>query len=674
MAENKLDFIRERCRQLHELIEHHNYCYYVLDQPEISDAEYDLLLRELLDLEDKHPQLITPDSPTQRVGGQPLTSFNTIRHLEPMLSLGNAFSPAELREFDRRIKRLLPGEKVEYVAELKIDGLAVTVRYTDGRFSLGATRGNGEEGEEISQNLKTIKSLPLKLRGKAGKLAGLECRGEAFLSFKAFQALNQEREQAGEPLFANPRNAAAGSLRQLDPHITAKRPLSIFFYGLVEAEQLEITTHWEGLQFLRSSGLKTNPETRLCENIEAAIDFCTYWEKNKSNLDYPIDGVVVKVNSFEQQKIVGSTSKIPRWAIAFKFPAEQGRTKVNNVIVQVGRTGTITPLALLEPVRLAGTTVSRASLHNFDFVRDKDIRIGDTVIVRKAGEIIPEVIEVVSSLRTGAEREIEIPQNCPVCGEEAVQLPEEVAVKCTNLACPGKLKEGIIHFVSKQAMDIDGLGPAVVTQLLESGLIRDAADLYYLNKEELISLERFGEKSADNLIRSIKKSESNPLNRLLTALGIPLIGSKGAKTLTAYYSSLQELMKAEEEELTRIPELGPRMARSIVHFFKSEQNRRVIDKLVAAGVNTLAAQQSTLTKQGFFSGKRVVFTGSLTFLTRQEAKKAVEELGGNVVETVSKKTDYVVVGKQPGSKYEKAVILQIPLLTEDEFSQILTQA
>lgn len=673
MTGNTVDTARKRIEELGRLLEHHNYCYYVLDQPEIGDAAYDLLLRELVDLEKRYPQLVSPDSPTQRVGGQPLPFFNTVWHRMPMLSLGNAFSPGELREFDGRIRRLLPGEKIEYVTELKIDGLAVTVHYSNGRFSLGATRGNGEEGEDISQNLKTIKSLPLKLRGKAEDLAGLECRGEAFLSFEAFENLNRERKEMGEQLFANPRNAAAGSLRQLNPKVAARRPLDIFFYGLVGAEELGIKTHWEALSFLRSSGLKTNPEARLCGNIEEVISLCTDWEKRKNDLPYPIDGVVVKLNSFEQQKRIGSTSKVPRWAIAFKFPAEEGKTKLKSVIVQVGRSGTITPLALLEPVRLAGTTVARASLHNFDYIHSKDIRVGDTVIVRKAGEIIPEVVEVVISARTGDEKEIELPEFCPACGEEATQLPGEVAVKCTNLACPGKLKEEIIHFVSKGAMDIEGLGPAVVSQLLETGLINDAADLYYLKKEQLIGLERFGEKSADNLLKSLEKSKHKPLARLITALGIPLIGTKGARILAEHYPSLQGLMEAQEEELTRIPEIGPKMAWSIVHFFSSEENRRVITKLQEAGVNTLAEEKSPGNKQGIFAGKRLVFTGSLTRFTRQEAKEIVEGTGGSISESVSRKTDYVVVGKDPGSKYRKAVDLQIPVLTEEEFARLIEE-
>ncbi|HHV71503.1 MAG TPA: NAD-dependent DNA ligase LigA [Clostridia bacterium] len=672
MAENNFEAARKRSEELRDELNYHNYRYYVLDDPVISDREYDLMLRELIELETKYPQLITPDSPTQRVGGEPLPAFKTVRHTYPMLSLGNVFSDGELREFDRRIRRMLPGEKIEYVVELKIDGLAVTVQYREGQFVLGATRGNGIEGEDISLNLRTIKSLPLKLMGPAKDFSFLEARGEAFLSFAAFEKLNREREEQGEALFANPRNAAAGSLRQLDSKITAKRPLDIFFYGLVLPEGLGPKTHWEALKFLRDSGLKTNPEAKFCHDIEEVIETCRLWEKKRNELSYPIDGIVVKLNSFEQQQRMGSTSKVPRWAIAYKFPAEQARTRVKEIIVQVGRTGTITPLAKLEPVRLAGTTVSRASLHNFDFVRSKDIRVGDTVIIQKAGEIIPEVVEVVTSARSGEEKEFVVPDKCPVCGEKTAQVPGEVAVKCTNLACPGKLKEGIIHFASKEAMDIEGLGPAVVNQLLEAGLIKDAADLYYLQKEQLVKLERFGEKSAENLLNSLEKSKANPLNRLLVALGIPLIGSRGANILVEHYPSLEALMAATEEELTQIAEIGPKMAWSIVHFFQREENRRVIDKLVKAGVNT-RAEQKPAAEDSFFTGKRVVFTGSLKLFTRQEAKQIVESLGGKTSDSVSKKTDYVVVGEDAGSKYKKALELQIPILTEEDFARLIKE-
>ncbi|MBE3585718.1 MAG: NAD-dependent DNA ligase LigA [Thermoanaerobacter sp.] len=668
--DSALEKARRRVEELRREIEYHNYRYYVLDDPAISDERYDALMRELIKLESKYPSLVTPDSPSQRVGGEPREGFATVRHRIPMLSLANAFDQEELREFDRRVRSSLPGERVEYVVELKIDGLAVSLRYENGLLVAGATRGDGETGEDVTANLKTIRAVPLRLRQTVPLL---EVRGEVYMSKDAFRHLNEAREEAGEPLFANPRNAAAGSLRQLDPAVTASRQLSIFAYGLGEVEGVDVRTHAEVLSLLREMGFPVNPHYRLLPDIEAVIDYCSRWQEERFNLPYVIDGLVIKVNYLEQQARLGATMKSPRWAVAFKFPAEQARTRVQDIILRVGRTGVLTPTAILKPVRLAGTTVSRATLHNEDIIREKDIRIGDMVIVQKAGDIIPEVVAVIPEERTGDEKPFVMPHHCPECGAKVVRPPGEVATRCTNIACPARLREGLLHFVSRNAMDIAGLGPAVIGQLLAAGLVRDPADLYALRLEDLVPLERLGKKSAQNLLEAIEKSKSNPLYRLIFALGIRHVGERAARILARRFGSLDRLCRATREELLATPEIGPKIADSILTFFAQEQNRRVLEKLVAAGVNT---REEVVDEPGYkpLAGKVFVLTGTLEHFTRQEARELIERLGGRVSSSVSRKTDYVVVGEEPGSKYERALALGIPILREEDFRRMVEQA
>jgi DNA ligase (NAD+) len=661
----KIENIKKEIEDLRNIIRYHSNLYYNLDAPEISDAEYDRLMRRLIELEEKHPELITPDSPTQKVGGQPATEFKTVEHTIPMLSLANAFSPEDLRAFDKRVRSALKQNEVEYVAELKIDGLAVSLLYEKGILVRGATRGDGTVGEDITMNIRTIRSLPLRLFASPPLL---EVRGEAYLSKKEFVRINQERREAEENPFANPRNAAAGSLRQLNPKIAAERRLDIFFYGMAQVEGRELETHWEVLDYLQSLGLKVNPNRRICKNIEEIIAYCEEWREKRHELPYEIDGVVVKVNSLAEQEILGATVKVPRWAIAYKFPPEQAKTKIREIIVTVGRTGTLTPNAVLDPVYLAGTTVSRATLHNEEIIRQKDIRIGDTVIVQKAGDIIPEVVEVVKEERTGSEKEFQMPNTCPACGSEVVKTEGEVAVRCQNLTCPAIMREAILHFVSRPAMDIEGMGPALVDQLLEKGLIRDVADLYLLKEEQLATLERMGKKSASNAIRAIEKSKQNPLHRLLFALGIRFVGGRTAKLLAQHFGTMEKLQRATVEELLSVPEVGEKIAQSIVSFFNEEKNLELIDKLRRSGVNLKEGEKMRGTK---LSGLTFVLTGTLASMSREEAKNLIEELGGKVGTAVSKKTNYLVVGENAGSKLDKAQELGIPVLTEEEFKQMI---
>lgn len=673
---------RIRVEELRRQIRYHDYRYYVLDSPEIPDAAYDALVRELRHLEELYPQLITPDSPTQRVAGAPAEAFGTLEHSRPMLSLDNAFSPEELREFDRRVRSLLGGEKPQYVAEHKIDGLSVALHYRDGAFLQGATRGDGERGEDVTANLRTVRSIPLVLRPPGEQLAELEVRGEVYMPLEAFRRLNREREEKGETLFANPRNAAAGSVRQLDPRITAGRPLDTFVYEIrrwvpAEAGGRGVVrgpdTQWEALEMLARLGFKVNPHRRLCQDIDEVIDYCRYWQERRHDVGYEMDGAVIKVNSLEQQSRLGATSHHPRWATAYKFPAEQALSRVRDIIVQVGRTGVLTPTALLDPVRLAGATVSRATLHNEDIVREKDVRIGDTVIVQRAGDVIPEVVAVVKEKRTGEEREFQMPEHCPVCGAEVLRLPEEVAARCTGVACPAQLKEQLIHFASRDAMNIEGLGPAILTQLLEAGLVKDAADLYFLKYEDLVKLERLADKSARNLLAAIDATRGNPLHRLIYALGIRYVGEKVSRVLAERFGSLEALARAREEELTAIPEIGPKIARSVVAFFRQEQTRRLLEKLRLAGVKREEEPRAP-TPATPLSGKTVVFTGTLRSLGRKEAEELVASLGGRPAGSVSRNTDYVVVGTDPGSKYERARRLGVPILSEEEFLRLAGRA
>lgn len=661
-----LESARARAETLRRELETHNYRYYVLDDPVITDAHYDQLMRELEQIEAKFPALVTPYSPTQRVGGKPREGFATVRHLTPMLSLSNAFNAGELRDFDRRVRQAFSGAAVEYVVELKIDGLAVSLYYEDGIFVRGATRGDGETGEDISENLKTIRSVPLRLRRPVPRL---EVRGEVFMAKESFSLLNALREEAGEPLFANPRNAAAGTLRQLDPRVTASRRLDLFAYGIGHHEGLDLTEHAALLNLLKEAGFKVNPQYKIFHDLEKLLEYCAYWQTERFSLPYTIDGLVLKVNSWSQQEKLGATTKSPRWAIAYKFPPEQAVTRVKDIFVRVGRTGVLTPTAELVPVRLAGTTVSKATLHNEDNIKEKDIRVGDLVLVQKAGDIIPEIMTALPEKRTGTERVWSMPARCPACGSKVVRAGGEAAARCTGMACPERLWEGLIHFASRNAMDIAGLGPAVLAQLLAAGLIADPADLYTLRASALAPLERLGPKSIHNLLEAIEKSKRAPLARLIFALGIRHVGERVAKILAAHYGSLDRLMRATREELVQIPEIGAKIAASITDFFANEQNRMVLDKLVQAGVNTRSETAGGDSGRPL-QGKVFVLTGTLRDFSRQQAQALVESLGGKVTASVSRKTSYVVVGENPGAKYEQALALGITILNEHEFKKI----
>jgi len=664
------DEAEKRIKALREQINYHNKLYFEHDSPEISDSEYDGLMRELKRLEEEFPELVTPDSPTQRVGGRPLEAFDTVMHSVPMLSLANAFDEGELKEFHRRVTSAV-GEEVEYVVELKIDGLAVALTYENGVFTRGATRGDGIVGEDITQNLKTIKTIPLKLSDYNGQIPFIEVRGEVYIPKKEFERLNEEREKAGLSLFANPRNAAAGSLRQLDPRITASRPLNIFVYGAGRIDGIEVSTHLEMLELLKKMGFRVNPNVSVFRRIDDVISYCERWVEQRGRLPYDIDGIVIKVNSLEHQRLLGATSKSPRWAIAYKFPAEQKTTVIKDIIVRVGRTGVLTPTAVLEPVRIAGSTVTKATLHNEDYIRQKDIKIGDTVVVKKAGDVIPEVVEVVFNKREGSERDFVMPQKCPECGSDVVRFEGEAAAKCTGIACPAQLKRGIIHFASRDAMDIEGLGPAIVNQLVDRGLVKDAGDLYFLKVDDLIPLERMGEKSASNLINAIQRSKTNPLEKLIFALGIPFIGSRAASILAERFKALDNLMNSTYEELVQIPEMGPKMAQSVITFFKQEQTKNIIRKFKRAGLNLETAGRKKRDEGAALNGITFVLTGSLEKYTRKQAQDIIEKFGGRVSSSVSSKTDYVLAGKDPGSKLEKAKELGIKIIDEKEFERML---
>jgi len=655
----------ERIEELRRLLNQYNYEYYVLDRPSVTDAEYDRLMQELITLEEQYPEFKTKDSPSQRVGGQALDAFQKVEHRVPMLSLANAFNEGDLRDFDRRVRQEV-GE-VAYVCELKIDGLAVSVRYEDGFFIQGATRGDGVTGEDITENLKTIRSLPLKLN----QPVTLEARGEAYMPKRSFERLNEERAARGEEVFANPRNAAAGSLRQLDPKVAASRHLDMFVYALVNAEELGIHSHSEALDYLQQLGFKTNPERRRCATMEEVVEFVNSWQEKRPHLPYDIDGIVIKVDSFEQQKQLGATAKSPRWAIAYKFPAEEAITKLIGIELSVGRTGVVTPTAILEPVRIAGTVVQRASLHNEDLIRAKGIMIGDFVVVKKAGDIIPEVVSTLPERRTGSEQPFFMPTHCPECDSELVRLDGEVALRCLNPKCPAQIREGLIHFVSRQAMNIDGLGEKVVAQLFQAGLVHDVADLYALTKEQLLALERMGEKSATNLLQAIEASKQNSLERLLFGLGIRHVGAKAAKILAEQFETMERLQAATKEELTAIHEIGEKMADSIVTYFAKQEVKELLDELRSYGVNmTYKGQKaSAAMSTSLFAGKTIVLTGKLETLSRNEAKEKIEQLGGNVTNSVSKNTDLVIAGIDAGSKLAKAKQLGIEVWDETRFLQ-----
>ncbi|KFZ41490.1 MULTISPECIES: NAD-dependent DNA ligase LigA [unclassified Thermoactinomyces] len=661
----KLEEAKKRVLELHDEINEHNHRYYVLDDPAISDAEYDRLMRELMALEKKFPELKTPDSPTQRVGGEPLPYFEKVEHTTPMLSLGNAFDEQDLRDFDERVRKAAGRQNVRYVCELKIDGLAVSVKYEDGRFVLGSTRGDGITGEDITQNLKTIRSLPLRIN----EPLSIEVRGEAYMPRRAFERLNRERAENGEPLFANPRNAAAGSLRQLDPKLAARRTLDLFVYEIGQLEGHTVQTHTEGLQFLETLGFKVNPARQTVESVEEMLAFIEKWGKNRPDLPYEIDGIVIKVDELALRKQMGNTAKSPRWAIAYKFPAEEAVTRLLDITLNVGRTGVVTPTAVLEPVSLAGTTVQRASLHNEDLIREKDIRIHDYVVVKKAGDIIPEVVGVLTEKRTGGEKAFSMPEHCPECGSGLVRLEGEVALRCINPECPAQTREGIIHFVSRGAMNIEGLGEKVVTQLFNHGLVRSVADLYYLEKEDLLQLERMGEKSVQNLLEAIEKSKRNSLERLLFGLGIRFVGAKGAKILAQHFKHMDALMEAGMEELLALDEIGPKMADSVVTYMEKPEVRETINRLKEAGVNMEykgpGADGEKAVASSPLAGKTVVITGTLQKMSRKEATDLLESLGANVTGSVSKKTDLLVAGEKAGSKLDKAKKLDVTIWDEE---------
>ncbi|MEN6351545.1 MAG: NAD-dependent DNA ligase LigA [Syntrophomonas sp.] len=656
-----------RINELREEIRKHDYRYYVLDDPLISDAQYDQLMQELIGLETEHPQCITEDSPTQRVGGKILERFKPVPHRFTLLSLDNAFSSGDLREFNRRVGEA--ARQVSYLAELKIDGVSIALVYEEGILTGAATRGDGQVGEDVFANIKTIKNIPLRLQEPVPRL---EVRGEIYMPKSAFLRLNQEKEEKGERVFANPRNAAAGSLRQLDPSVTAGRSLAGFIYDIIYIEGHSIATQKEALQFLRRQGLPVNTEYRYCTDIDEVYGYARELMDKRHGLPYEIDGVVVKLDSFAEREELGQTAKSPRWAIAYKFPAEEKETCLLDVEINVGRTGIIAPTALLEPVFLAGTTVSRASMHNFDLINEKDIRIGDIVLVHKAGDIIPEIIRALPEKRTGNEQTVSPPLNCPACMSKAVRFEGEVAYRCENINCPARLKESLIFFASREAMDIDGLGPSLIEQLVDNNIVGRIDELYCLTENEIINLERMGPKSAANLLQAIEESKSRPLYRLITALGIRHIGAKSARLLTRYFHDIDDFFRVGIDELTAIPDIGGKMAESLVNFFAEPRNRDTIEKLRSMGINT--TEQTGDGGQRPFIGKTFVLTGTLTSLTRSQAGERVENLGGKVSSSVSKKTDYVVAGENPGSKYDKAVQLGLKILAEEEFIELLEQS
>lgn len=676
MAEMDL-FADERAADLAEAeklrreIRHNEYLYYVLDAPEITDAEYDRMMVRLRELEARYPDSIPADSPTQRVGGRASSQFTEVRHLEPLLSLGNVFSAEELRAFDERVRSGLPaGSKVEYVMEPKIDGLACSLIYENGKLVRAATRGDGVVGENVTANVRTIRSIPLTLKVPEGEAVPelLDVRGEVYMPRQAFMRLNEQRAERGESEFANPRNAAAGSLRQLDPQVTASRSLSFFAYYLVgDGAQPK---HSESLALLARYGFKVSENYKVVENIDEAIKYIGDFNELRQGLSYDTDGAVIKVNDVYQQRILGATGKDPRWATAYKYPPEQAETTLEDIDWRVGRTGVLTPTAVLTPVKLSGSVISRATLHNEDFIRAKDIRIGDRVVINKAGEIIPEVLRVVAEKRTGDEKEVEIPSVCPECGWRVERQGEEAAIRCTNPHCPALGREGLIHFVSRDAMNIDGCGPSVINALLDAGLVRDAADLYSLRKEDLLKLERMGEKSADNLLAALAESKKNELDKLLFALGIRHVGAKVARILATEFGSMEKLQQAQPEELAQIRDIGDKIAESAVTWLNVPANIDLVERLAAAGLTMTFTPPASQEDNPFF-GKTLVFTGTMPTLGRAEAKTMAQDVGAKVSGSVSKKTDYVIAGAEAGSKLEKAQQLGVTVIDEAEFLRLL---
>lgn len=657
--------IEKRINELTNELNYHNHKYYVEDSPEISDFEFDKLLVELEQLEEQYPQFKRTDSPTVRVGGEAVKGFNEVRHEVPMLSQQKAFSREEIIDFDRRVKAVVPD--AEYVVEQKIDGLSVSLEYVDGIFTRGSTRGDGIVGEDVTENLKTILTIPLKLKDD---IPFLEVRGEVFLSRNNFEKINDLLESTGQPLFANPRNAAAGSLRQLDPKIAAKRKLDIFVFNIQQIQGAEISTHIEGLEFLQKQGFKTILDKKSYSTIDEAYKRIEEIGEERGQLYFDIDGAVIKVNNLSDRELLGNTSKFPRWSIAYKYPAEKQTTVIRDIKVQVGRTGVLTPLAILDTVHIAGSNVSRATLHNLDYIREKDIRVGDTVVIEKAGDIIPAVIEVIKENRNGEEPEFKMPEHCLECGALIVREEGEAAYRCTGVSCPAQRMRNIIHFVSRNAMDIEGLGPSIIEQMLEKNLIETAADLYYVNPSDIADMDKMGEKSALNLINALEKSKSNPLYRLINAFGIRHIGEKAAKILSAQYKTLENLINASVDELTQIPDIGEKMAMSVVSFFAEEQTKEFIKKLETAGVNCVDDNENSVVDKRF-ENMTFVLTGTLEKYKRSEAGQIIENYGGKTSSSVSKKTTYVLAGAEAGSKLDKAQSLGVKIISETEFEEMI---
>jgi DNA ligase (NAD+) len=660
---------RTRAEELRRLIGHHDFLYYVENRPQVSDAEYDALVRELRDLEARYPELITPDSPTQRVSGQVADLFAPVEHMVAMLSLDNATSPEDLREFEARIRRALPGAEFTYVCEPKVDGLGVALLYEAGRLARGATRGDGRVGEDVTANLRTIRSIPLALRGPLAACRTLEVRGEVFMSRAAFERLNRGLETTGEPGFANPRNAAAGSVRQKDPSITARRPLDIYVYQVSHAEPFPFSIHSDVLAALREAGFKTNPKSRRCPSIDAAIATCLELEAERDRLPYEADGVVVKVDSLDAQRRLGATAHHPRWAIAYKFAAQQAVSVVRRIAVNVGRTGALTPSAELDPVRIAGATISRATLHNVDEIERLDVRVGDTVLVERAGDVIPHIVRVISEKRPPETQKYVFPDRCPVCGSVASRPAGEVVVRCTNAACPARLKEALFHYGSRGAMDIEHLGEAVIEQLVDRDMVRDFADLYALTVPQLVGLERLAEKSATNLANAIRGSKTRGLGRVLYALGIRYVGERASRVLAAHFGTMDRLRAASQAEIGEIYGIGPRIAESVRLFLDQPANQRIVDRLAEVGVVMEEAGAATPGPKPL-EGKTFVLTGAFDRLSRDDAKTLIMRLGGRVTSSLSRKTDYVVVGKDPGSKAEDARRLGVATLDERELLRL----
>ncbi|HXJ92072.1 MAG TPA: NAD-dependent DNA ligase LigA [Terriglobia bacterium] len=666
--------VEREIEKLREQIRHHEHLYYVLDNPEISDSEFDRLMHRLQDLEREHPDLVTPDSPSQRVGGEPSSEFPKVRHSVPMMSLDNTYSVDELRNFDRRVRELSGRAEVDYVGELKLDGLSMSLVYENGVLTHGVTRGNGVIGEDVTSNVRTIRSVPLRLDSKKldvwGRPSSFEVRGEVIMPRKAFAQMNAQREAAGEPKFANPRNSAAGTMRQLDSRIVATRKLDIFLYFALVNGRPPLAEHWKTLDSMAKMGFKVNTHRRLCRSIDEVLEFVQEWEGKREDLDYDTDGIVIKVNDTRLWDELGWTAKSPRWAVAYKYAARQATTVVTDIRAQVGRTGTLTPVADLEPVEVGGVTVSHATLHNMDEIERLGVQIGDTVLIQRAGEVIPQVVKVVKQGKD--RREFRMPHKCPVCGRDVFRAEGEVAYRCMNSACPAQLKESLRHFAGRHAMNIEGLGDALVDQLVATGLVKDAGDLYALTQGDLVALERMGEKSATNLLNEIEGSKGAALDQVIYAIGIPFVGERTAQVLANHFGSLDKLIGATEAELDEVPEIGLKTAGGIAEFFREKRNQEVIEKLRKAGLRF--KQEKTRKTGDALAGKIFVLTGTLPTYSREEAKKMIEDAGGRVTGSVSKKTDYVVAGTDPGSKLDKARELGVKTVDEDGLRALLGSA